>query len=247
MPGYQIGRYNKENSDFAKMLEMIKNPDRFECENEEIIAKIPYIFACVKAHIDEEYLNDNINFAPIIKKLTITTDLKTLGAWTYEHLENNGLSRDKEETKLTQLLSTHDQYMTFGMYELWGLIDAHHFVIDDIETVILFTKHDKFKGFVNHFFNDRLAAKKAKNDGLSTVDKLILNGSYGSDGQNNEKFSKIGFFDKQKTGSKQANTTFRHTHKVTDDLFILESEPPSASANKPIQSALATPSNVKFW
>jgi hypothetical protein len=110
MPGYQTARFNKTNSEFAQMLDIIKNPDRFECENEEIIAKVPWIVACAKGHIDEEYLNDSINFAPIIKKLTFTTDLKTMGPRTYEHLENNGLTRDKEETKLTQLLSTHDQY-----------------------------------------------------------------------------------------------------------------------------------------
>jgi hypothetical protein len=63
------------------------------------------------------------------------------------------------------------------MYELWGLIDEHHFVIDDIKTVTLFTKHDKFKGSVNHFFKERLVAKETKNEGLSTACKLILNGS----------------------------------------------------------------------
>jgi hypothetical protein len=68
MPGYQTARLSKENSTFDEMLEIIKNPDRFECQDEGIIAKVPWIVACVKGHIDEKYLNDNIIFAPIIKK-----------------------------------------------------------------------------------------------------------------------------------------------------------------------------------
>jgi hypothetical protein len=247
MPGYQIARYDKNNCDYDKMLRMIRNPNRFECKNEERISKIPWTVACVKGHIDEAYLKVYINFAAIIKKLTFTTDEKTLGENMYNHMKNNGLTRDKEETKLTQLLSTHDQYMSFGMYELWFLIDECHFIIDDIETVILFTKHDKFKGFVNHFFKERAVAKKAKKEGLSTLCKLIMNGSYGSDGQNNEKFSKLGFFDRAKTRIKQNSSNFQHTTKVTDDLFILESESKSASCNKPLQSAFATLSNAKFW
>jgi hypothetical protein len=137
--------------------------------------------------------------------------------------------------------------MSFGMYELWFLIDECHFIIDDIDTLILFTKHDKFNGFVNYFFNERATAKKAGNGGKSTLCKIILNGSYGADGQNNEKFSDIKFLNREKTIKAHASCNFKATHKVTDYLFIVEKDPLSASCKKPLHTAFATLSNAKFW
>jgi hypothetical protein len=94
----------------------------------------------------------------------------------------NNISTDKKEKKLTQLLSTHDQFMSFGMYELWLLTDECLFIIDDIDTVITFTKHDKINKFVNYFFNERIVAKSQGNNGMEALFKNILNLSYGADG-----------------------------------------------------------------
>jgi hypothetical protein len=55
-----------------------------------------------------------------------------IGKYTYNFMKANGIKVDKEERKLTQLLSTHDQFMSFSSYYLWFLIDICHFVIDDI-------------------------------------------------------------------------------------------------------------------
>jgi hypothetical protein len=137
-------------------------------------------------------------------------------------MKKNNLSTDKHEKKLTQLLSTHNQFMSFGMYELWFLVDECHFIIDDIENLITFTKHDKFSGFLNHFFNDRTKAKKKGNNGRSVLDKIVLNGSYGSDGQNNEKLNTIKFLNREDTIAAQSKYNFRGTHKIADDLFIVE-------------------------
>jgi hypothetical protein len=211
------------------------------------VDKLPYLVAVIKGHIDNDFINDFINFPPIIKKIEVTTDTNTISKYMYEHMVSNKLSTDKKEKKLTQLLSTHDQFMSFGMYELWFLNDECHFIIDGIDNLITFTKHDKFSGFVNHFFNDRVKAKKEGNTGRSILDKIVLNGSYGSDGQNNEKFTTIKFLNRDKTIKAHANYNFKATHKVTDDLFIVEKEPTSASCKKPLQSAFATLSNAKFW
>jgi hypothetical protein len=115
MPGYQLDRLNKENSDEKTMGDIIFNPNRFECEDQMIIDSLPYTVAVVKGHIVEKYLQDYIDFAPIIKKLHIITNKHTLSEYMYYHMISNKLSYDKQEYKLTQLLSTHDQFMSFGM------------------------------------------------------------------------------------------------------------------------------------
>jgi hypothetical protein len=146
-------------------------------------------------------------------------------------MKNNNLSLDKTEKKLTQLLSTYNQPMSLGMYELWFLIDKCHFIIDEVQTVITFTKHDKFNKFVYNFFDERRVAKSAGNEGKS---KIILNSSYGADGQNNERFSKINFCNEEKATKMQAADDFKHTTKVNDNLFIIEREPLAATYKEPI-------------
>jgi hypothetical protein len=259
MPGYQTNRYTKEDQEQDFLKALIIYPNRFECDNQEIIDQIPWTVSVLIGHIgatpielqngvlDEAYLNDFINFPPIIKKLEVTTTKDNIGHYMYQHMKNNNLSLDSTEKKLTQLLSTHKKSMSFGMYELWFLIDKCHFLIDEVQTVITFTKHDKFNKFVNHFFDERKIAKKAGNEGKSILCKIILNGSYGADGQNNEKFSKINFCNEEKATKMQAAGDFKHTTKVNDNLFIIEREPLAATCQKPLQSAFATLSNAKFW
>jgi hypothetical protein len=98
------------------MKDIIFNPDRFECEVETIISGLPYFVASVKGHIDEGYLNDYINFPPIIGKVKYNTSEDRIGEYMYKHMEKNNISRDKEECKLTHLLDTNNQFITKGMY-----------------------------------------------------------------------------------------------------------------------------------
>jgi hypothetical protein len=134
--------------------------------------------------------------------------------------------------------------MSFGMYELWGLIDDCHFVIDDVKFLILFTKHDKIGKFVNYGFNMRTAAKTK---GENLFWKNMLNSSYGSDGMNNEKFTNVKFLDRKKALKAVVNYNFMNSTMITDDLYLVEKDPTSASCNKPLQSAFATLSNAKFF
>jgi hypothetical protein len=123
MPEYQISRLSKRNSDMTKMRSIVFNEARFDCDSQEIVDKLPWFVSVVKGHIADEKMNDCINLAPILKKFTFRTDKSRISEYMHWHMEENGLSRNKEETKLTQLLSTHRQFMSFGMYELWFLID----------------------------------------------------------------------------------------------------------------------------
>jgi hypothetical protein len=92
-----------------------------------------------------------------------------------------------------------------------------------------------------------MVARKEGNAGRATLDKIILNGSYGADGQNNEKFSDVKFLNREKTIKAHANYNFKATHKVTDELYIVEKDPLSATCRKLLQSSHATLSNAKFW
>jgi hypothetical protein len=243
MPGYEAGRLDMKNSTQDEMRRVILTPDRWECESTERIERLPWFIAVVKGHIDEEYLNDYINFAPVIKRLEIRTDKQTIGEYMYSHLRQHKLPTGKKETKLTQLLSTHNRFESLGMYELWGLVDDCRFVIDEIQSVVLFTKHTRIGSFVNYFFNKRVSAKT---QGEKALDKNILNSSYGSDGMNAEKFMDVRFMGKEKALHATVNSNFVSSTEIAEDLYMVEREPLSAPCRKPLQTAYATLSNAKY-
>ena len=116
-----------------------------------------YVFiASVKGYIPEDRINDCVNFPPIIRNLDIKTDKETLGNYMYNYLKSCELTTDKKERKLTNLLSTHGEYMAFSNYYLWFLQDNFDFVIEDINYFIKFDAHEGFNKFVNHFMNKRI-------------------------------------------------------------------------------------------
>jgi predicted RNA-binding protein len=53
-------------------------------------------------------INKYINFPPIIRKLKYKSTEEKIGNYMYNHMKDNGIKTDKEEYKLTNLLSTHD-------------------------------------------------------------------------------------------------------------------------------------------
>ena len=59
-------------------------------------------------------------------------------------MKDNGFMIDKKERKLTQLMGV-DKFTAFSSYHLWLLMDRCHFVIDDIDTILVFSKHDGFR------------------------------------------------------------------------------------------------------
>ncbi|KAA6362162.1 MAG: hypothetical protein EZS28_042311, partial [Streblomastix strix] len=65
-----------------------------------------------------------------------------------------------------------------------------HFIIDDIEEIVLFTKHTVFKSFVEVMAERRQQALREGHQAKQLYFKNIVNSSYGADGQNNEKFDK---------------------------------------------------------
>ena len=202
--------------------------------------------AVIKGYIPEEYYNKFINFSPIFRRLNVKKDSDTIGEYMYNYLRENELDADTEEQKLTMLLSTHDQYMSFSSYYLWFLIDTCNFVIDDIESITLFTKHDKFNKFVKTFTNERI-----KNIGVSKGRELFcktcLNGSYGYDAKNTEKYTKSAFKNKSQTFLAQIYNNFISTRKIDDDKYIITYQPRNFKCDTCIQEAYFTLDNAKFW
>jgi hypothetical protein len=45
--------------------------------------------------------------------------------------------------------------MPFSSFYLWFLIDYCHFIIDDVEEMVLFSKHRAFKEFVEAMMEKR--------------------------------------------------------------------------------------------
>jgi hypothetical protein len=54
--------------------------------------------------------------------------------------------------------------MSFSSYYLWFLIDKCHFIFDDIKSIIIFTRHDRFGDFVNEFMKNRIEAIMTNNN-----------------------------------------------------------------------------------
>jgi hypothetical protein len=162
-------------------------------------------------------------------------------------MKKNDLKTERNETKLTMLLSTHDTFMSFSSYYLWFLIDRCHFIIDDIKSIITFTKHDRFNAFVNDFMNNRIKAMQENNKGKEQFCKTSLNGSYGYDGLNTEKFVKIKPMDRSKTFIHQVFDNFVSTRKIAEDNYLVTYNPRTFHCNTCLQESFFTLDNAKFW
>ena len=126
----------------------------------------------------------------MFRNIDITTDEKTLGPFMYNYMKKNGMKTDTKERKLTQLADTNGEYMSLSSYYLWYLMDKFHFVIDDIQTLITFNKNTRFNSFVDSFIKNRQQVTLNKQKGKAEYCKYTLNGSYGHDAMNTEKFGK---------------------------------------------------------
>ena len=236
----------------------------FKCSDIFLKQRARYIIKCkeelfvadVKGYIPEEYWNEFINLPPIWRNIKINSDKETLGPYMYNYMKENKLTVDTKTKKLTMLMSTHpecavddenDGYMTFSSYYLWFLIDRCHFVIEDVRYIVTFTKHTGFNSFVNIFMNNRQEAIAENNKGLEMFCKISLNGSYGYDGMNTEKFTKSKILDKNKTYKSQLNNSFLSTRKISEDSYIVERESKSFPCNTCIQEAFFTLDNAKYW
>ncbi|KAA6378647.1 MAG: hypothetical protein EZS28_025826, partial [Streblomastix strix] len=239
------------NSSKQKARDIIMSSDRYTDKGQLFCVKI-------KGHIDEKHINSHINFAPIWRKLTYNNSVEQIGEFMYNKMKSQRLTVDKPTTKLTALLSTHNQFMCFTNYILWFLIDYCNFIIDDIDSIALFDKHLGFESFACTMMNKRQDAISQHNDTKSLYYKQILNSAFGGEGQKNVKFDQISFNNARQTSLKQLKQDHKATRKLSDNILNSDSEvieetqymvsesPRQFKCNKPLKEAVFTLDNSKF-
>lgn len=201
----------------------------------------------VKGHIDEKYINDYINFLPIIRNLEITTDEQTIGEFMYNYMKTNNLPIDQKQRKLTQLASTHNTYMPFSSYYLWYLIDRFHFIIDDIQSILTFTKNTCFNTFANEFMNERQKAELEGNKGKGLFCKISLNGSYGYDAMNTQNYAKTKIMNEQKARVACMSNKFKNIREIGEDTYQVMMKDRFYRCDTCLQEAFFTLDNAKYW
>ncbi|KAA6369906.1 MAG: hypothetical protein EZS28_034567, partial [Streblomastix strix] len=233
-------------TDYDRCKALIYDTNRFSIDP-LVVDKMLLFVAEIKGHVDEKYLNEAINWGPILRNIDITTNKETIGEFMYNHLVNHQLPHNETERKLTNLMDTNNEVMSFNNYYLWLLIDTCHLVIDEIVSVITFTKHSNFNSFVKEFMNLRQQAKDAKNEGLGQFCKLILNSAFGGDALNSEKYSNTRLLSANKTFIQHMIGGFIHSTELNDDLYAVQVDKESCRCNTCLQIAYFVLDSAKFW
>jgi hypothetical protein len=143
------------NKQMKRAKDIIYNPNRTTNDVDELF------IAEVKGYIPEEYVNDYLDFPPIIRAVEIKNSADVIGDYM-SNLFNEYNPNSKKEYKLVNLLNTASpsndklEWMAFSTYYLWLLIDFFHFKITDIRTIITFDASPCFHEFVNTIMSKRI-------------------------------------------------------------------------------------------
>ncbi|KAA6374352.1 MAG: hypothetical protein EZS28_030122 [Streblomastix strix] len=232
--------------DQDRCKEIIYDANRFS-NDPLVVDKMLLFIAEVRGHIDEDYINYCIDFGPILRNIDIKTNKETIGEYMYNHLVEHKLQHDVVERKLTNLVDTNNEVMSFNNYYLWLLIDQFHFIVDEIVSVTTFSKHDSFNSFVKEFMRIRQQAKDDKNDGIAQFAKIVLNSSFGGDALNSEKYSNTKLLSSERTFLQHMMNGFIHSTELNDDLYAVQVDKESCRCNTCIQCAFFTLDNAKFF
>ena len=144
-------------------------------------------------------------------------------------------------------------YMYFSSYYLWFLMDNFNFIIEDVEWIATFSKHDKFNYFVNDCMERRQNAKLNKDKVGDLHFKNMMNSSYGYDGMRTDKYDKISFVeaitdsDLNKVYDAHRDPYHVDTLRVSADNYIIVKKTKKYAVSTPIQCAVFTLDNAKFW
>ena len=154
---------------------------------------------------------------------------------------------DNIERKLTQLADTNNEYMAFASYHLWYLIDKFHFIIEDIKTLTVFTKHTEFGAFTNEFSIQRWKYLADNLNPKNNFFKISSNGSYGYDAMNTENYSKSFVQNTDRANTSKRSDKFRNIRQLTDDYYQVDMESDKFKCDTCIQQAFFTLDNAKYW
>ena len=155
--------------------------------------------------------------------------------------------------KLTQTYGTYgyngefDLFMTFSSYYLWFLIDEFDFVVTDIQYIMTFSKHTAFNDFVTSCADKRILAKFNKDDAMDNFYKIILNSSYGSDITRTDKYKKVYIGEKEDAFMSHKRKEHLNTQELGNGRYLIFEENRSYAEERPLQCALFTLDNAKYW
>ncbi|WP_295163659.1 hypothetical protein, partial [uncultured Brachyspira sp.] len=246
MPGSYKRRFEVYDENGDKNKEIYKKCSNIIFSKYRYQPNPKYLFiATVKLICPKNKINYFINFPPIIRNITIKNDEIVIGSYMYNYMKEHKLSSlNKEERRLTQLLDTCGQYMTFSNYYLWFLLDQG-LVLEDIKSVSLYEAHNQFHEFVTTFMKKRQDIISKKEKGNEKFYKISMNGSYGYDGINSENFSKIKICNKDKAYSAIISDTYINGIEINDDCYLIQQQPKHFKCNTPLQEAFFTLDNAK--
>ena len=138
-------------------------------------------------------------------------------------------------------------YMYFTSYYLWFLIDTFGFVVEDVQWIATFTKHDKFNNFVNDCMTRRQEAKINKDKVGDLHFKNMMNSSYGYDSMRTDKYNKIEIVSKRKAFDANRNPYHLDTVDLGNNKYLIVKQCQSYKIDTPIHCAAFTLDNAKFW
>jgi hypothetical protein len=194
----------------------------------------------------QKYWNEFINMPPVFRnKLIDAANPEVIGKLNADQIKALRMKRGTEK-KLTCLLDTCGEFMTFGTYYLFFLFDRCHLVIDEFKEISVFTKTDCFNKFVTTFMKRRIDAMKLGNKGMEKYCKMILNSCYGFNIKNNENYSKVKLCNYNQTMLAQGRNNFLHSRKINDDLYMVHYRGGSFKCDTCIQLGSYTLDNAKF-
>ena len=255
MPGRVTSYMEVKNElQLKRALSIIHSKDRFN-ENGELF------IADVKGYIPKERLNECINFLPIIRNIDVLTNEGAIGKYMYDYMIKNNYDIEKVQRKLTQTYCTNpiqrwdeafnyhksDEYMTFSSYYLWFLIDQFGFIVEDVKSIITFSKHLAFNKFVKTCMNRRQDAMIEGNKLANLHNKNMMNSSYGYDSMRTDTYNKTKIVDKK--GAYKCHRSPYHidTIELGRDKYLTVEQTKSYEIKTPLQCAAFTLDNAKYW
>lgn len=118
MPGSLIEMHTYETKSYEQLLHLITDPKVMYADEP------PYLFISeVKLSCPEDSVNRLLKFPPVFRHHEISNEEDVIGTFMYDYMITNKIHAAKRETKLTCLLDTCGEFMTFSSYYLWLLLD----------------------------------------------------------------------------------------------------------------------------
>jgi hypothetical protein len=119
-------------------------------------------------------------------------------------------------------------------------MDRCGFVIEDVERLHVFSTHTSFNEFATQTMSRRQEAVFNKDKIRDLFNRIAVNSSYGMDIMNEENYHKTKVVNRHKCFLAHLTPTFRHSEKLGEDCYLVESVPKSPTCKTCIHEGVAT-------